>query len=87
VLRMRVIERSIRTGRDSARRAPAALPLGPYTAASELVSRHELAGPLQQQRENLEWLVLKREANTGFAQFPGIDVELEHTQSDDCVGT
>ena len=56
----------------------------PETPA-QLLTRNELAWPLQQQREDLERLRRKVEARPCLAQFSCVEIQFEYAEPDDAT--
>lgn len=48
----------------------------------ELAPGHDLAGLVQQCRQDLEWLVFQFDPDAALAQFPGLPVDFEHAEPD-----
>ena len=55
--------------------------VGPQ-ALAELVASHELARPLEQHREQLQWLLLKAETCARLSQLARAQIELEDAKFD-----
>ena len=57
-------------------------PRGPQTLA-QLLPRHDVAGPLEHDRENLERLILQPDADAALAQLARAQIDFECSESPD----
>jgi hypothetical protein len=49
----------------------------------QLFARDHLAGALQQQRQDLKWLLLQAQLDSVLAQFARVEIELKHSKARD----